>query len=117
MVLDVRLAALLCLLVTFALAGCGSSQLGDSAPQTELTMRAVNTSVGRSVFHLDCEPPGGDLPDPAGACAALSRAPELVTSPTPFTCVGGMFSWWDITISGRLDGKEIDRAFSICWTP
>ena len=116
-VVDVRLAALLCLLLIPPLAGCGSSRPGDSAPATQLTLRAVNTSVGRSVFHLDCEPPGGDLPDPARACAALSEAPNLVTSPKPFVCAGGTFSWWDITISGRLNGKAIDRAFSTCWTP
>ena len=117
MVIDLRLAALLCLLLIPPLAGCGSSQLGDRAPETQLTMRAVNTSVGRSVFHLDCEPARGDLPDPARACAALSKAPDLVTSPKPFVCAGGTFSWWDIVISGRLNGKEIDRDFSTCWTP
>jgi len=117
MVIDVRLAALFGFFLIPAVAGCGGSQLGDTAPETRLTMRAVNTSVGRSVFHLDCEPPGGDLPDPAGACAALLIKPELVTSPKPFVCAGGTFSWWDITISGRLNGKEVDRAFSTCWTP
>jgi hypothetical protein len=41
----------------------------------------------------------------------------LVTQPKPFVCHGGPFSWWDVTISGRLDGKQIHRAFSTCWTP
>jgi hypothetical protein len=117
MVIDLRLAAYLCLLLIPPLAGCGSSQPSEGAPATQLTMRAVNTSVGRAVFHLDCEPPGGDLPDPLRACAALAERPDLVTSPKPFTCFGGTFSWWDITISGRLNGEAIDHAFSTCWTP
>jgi hypothetical protein len=82
--------------------GCGSSQ--GSAPATELTIRAVNSDVGRSEFHLTCEPPGGDLPDPVRACAALAKEPELVTAPKRFVCAGGMFSWWDVTI---LAGKPI----------
>jgi hypothetical protein len=80
-------------------------------------MRAINRDVGRSVFHLDCEPAGGDLPDPARACAALATTPALVTKPEPFICAGGTTSWWDVTISGQLNGKAIDRAFSTCWTP
>jgi hypothetical protein len=76
----------------------------------------VNSNVGRSVFHLACEPPGGDLPDPSQACAALVSEPELVTSPKPFVCAGGTASWWDVTITGRLDGEAIDSAFSTCWT-
>ncbi len=108
----------LCLLLIPSLVGCGSGQgASQKGPATQLTMRAVNSSVGRAVFHLDCEPPGGDLPDPAKACAALAASPDLVTSPKPFTCLGGTFPWWDVTISGRLNGKAIDRAFSTCWTP
>ena len=38
-------------------------------------------------------------------------------APKPFVCAGGTFSWWDVTISGRLNGKPIHRAFSTCWTP
>ena len=75
-------------------------------------MLAVNSFVGRSLFHLDCAPVGGDLPNPARACAALTKKPQLVTKPKPFLCAGGTFSWWDITISGRLNGKPIHRAFS-----
>jgi hypothetical protein len=80
-------------------------------------MLAVNSYVGRSVFHLDCTPAGGDLPDPARACAALAHSPQLISEPKPFVCGGGTFSWWDVTISGRLNDKPIRRTFSTCWTP
>jgi hypothetical protein len=107
-------SALLCLLVVALVAGCGG---GRSSPATDLTMLALNSNVGRSVFHLSCAPAGGDLPNPARACAALAAAPQLVTRPKPFVCVGGTTSWWDVTITGRLNGKPIRRAFSTCWTP
>lgn len=85
--------------------------------KTTLTMVALNSWVGRAVFHLDCGPAGGDIPSPARACAALARRPRLVTNPRPFTCVGGTSSWWEVTISGRLDGTPVRRSFSTCWTP
>jgi hypothetical protein len=104
---------LLAFLVAAVLVGCGS----EARPETQLTMLAINTSVGRAEFHLDCAPPGGDLPDARRACAALKKQPQLVTNPKPFTCAGGTFSWWDITISGRLNGTTVRRTFSTCWTP
>lgn len=95
------------------LAGCGQ---GPGAAGTDLTIRAVNSDVGRAEFHLSCEPAGGDLPDPARACAALAESPDLVTSPKRFVCAGGTWSSWGITINGSLDGKPIDTEFSTCWT-
>lgn len=97
--------------------GLASSGGAARYAQTRLTVVALNPWVGRAVFHLDCGPAGGDIPSPARACAALARTPQLVTSPKPFTCVGGTSSWWDVAISGRFDGKSIRRAFSTCWTP
>jgi hypothetical protein len=102
------------LLVMALAAGCGS---GMNLAGTKLTLRAVNPNVGQAVFHLDCRPAGGDVSDPAAACAALERDSKLVTSPQPFTCIGGPSSWFDITISGRLAGKPVHRKFSTCWTP
>ena len=88
-----------------------------AAATTDLTFQAINTSVGRARFHISCGPVGGDLPDPARACAALAANPKLITNPKPFTCVGGTFSWWVVTITGQLNGKSIRRVFSTCWTP
>jgi hypothetical protein len=110
----VRRPALLALLAIVPLVGCSH---GEASPATQLTLEALNPSVGRAVFRLECEPAGGDLPDPAAACAALAKVPRLITSPKPFTCHGGTFSWWEITIAGRLDGEPIRRSFSTCWTP
>ena len=105
-------AALALPLVVLA-AGCGGSA---KLASTHLTLTALNPIVGMAVFHLDCQPTGGDVADPAAACAAIAHDPKLVTAPTPFTCIGGTTSWFDVTIDGRLDGKPVHRKFSTCWT-
>ena len=101
-------------LVAVLLAGCGSGSVNRS---TDLTLLAVNPSVGRAAFHLTCAPPGGDLGNPARACAAVAAHPQLVTRPKPFVCFGGTFSWWDVTITGRLRGRPVRTHTSTCWTP
>ena len=106
-------SVLLCLLTVGVVAGCGG---GRSSSATDLTMSAINSQVGRAVFHIECAPTGGDLPNPERACAALAASPQLVTKPKPFDCIGGFGSWWDVTITGRLNGKPVHRAFSTCWT-
>jgi hypothetical protein len=107
-------AAAVCLLGLVALAGCGHAR---TASRTQLTVVALNEWVGRAVFHLDCQPTGGDVPRPAEACAAIAGQPRLITRPKPFVCAGGTSSWWDLTVSGRLNGRAIRRSFATCWTP
>jgi hypothetical protein len=102
------------LLVAMSLVGCGSRSV---KPSTDLTLLAVNSYVGRAAFHLTCAPPGGDLGNPARACAAIAAHPRLVTNPKPFTCIGGTFSWWDVAITGRLHGRRIRTHTATCWTP
>jgi hypothetical protein len=106
--------ALRAFLLAVLVAGCGSERVTHS---TDVTLLAVNPSVGRASFHLACGPAGGDLGNPTRACAALAARPELVTDPEPFFCLGGTFSWWDITITGRLHGQRIHAHTSTCWTP
>lgn len=108
------------LLIAVSLVGCSGAsnwpvQRGPD-PETRLTILAVNANVGRAAFHLSCGPAGGDLPNPRGACAALDTTPELITRPKPFVCIGGSFSWWEVTINGRLNGDPIHRNLSTCWT-
>jgi hypothetical protein len=108
-----------------ALSGCGggpgtrgAEEHEGAEPATQLTILAVNPNVGRAVFRLSCGSPAkGDIPSPERACAVLEQSPELVTSPRRFVCGGGTFSWWDITISGRLAGNPLDSHTSTCWTP
>ena len=106
--------ACISLVLLAPLTGCGTK---SEPPGIALKIVAVNPASGRAVFHLRCDPARGDLPDNAGACAALASSPKLVTSPKPFTCFGGTTSWWDITISGRIDGHQLDHSVATCWTP
>jgi hypothetical protein len=39
---------------------------------------------GRALFHLKCDPAGGNVADPANACAAIAEQPSLVTNPKPY---------------------------------
>jgi hypothetical protein len=39
---------------------------------------------GRALFHLKCDPAGGNVADPAKACAAIAAQPSLVTNPEPY---------------------------------
>jgi hypothetical protein len=108
------LVALCALVLVGSVSGCGSRRV---TPSTDLTLFAVNPSVGRASFQLACGPSGGDIANADRACAAIARQPELVTEPEPFRCYGGPFSWWDITITGRLRGRPIHTHVSTCWTP
>ena len=99
--------------VAISLAGCG----GGGAARTSVHILAVNQNVGRAQFSFTCSPTSGDVPSPSSACAAVSASPGLLTNPKPFTCSGGMFSWWDITITGRFEGRTIYTFVSTCWTP
>jgi hypothetical protein len=95
----------------------GGSGAGGSTSGTKLTMVALNAHVGRAVFQLSCAPPGGDIPDPSRACAALDLQPGLVTSPQPAVCRGGPGSHWYVTVSGSLNGQPIHESFTTCWDP
>jgi hypothetical protein len=74
-----------------------------------MTILAVNPSVGRAVFHVSC--PG------AQGCAALAAQPSLVFAPKPFVCLGGEFSWWTLTLTGRRNGRPFRTRVDTCWTP
>jgi hypothetical protein len=112
-----RVAILTAALAAALLAACGETEDVASPRATELVLLAVNPSVGRARYELRCNPPGGDLPDPERACGALGADPTLVTDPEPFTCWGGTFSSWDLTVTGHFRGDDVDTQVSTCWTP
>ena len=78
---------------------------------------ATNQHVGRATFSLTCDPPGGDVPRPADACASLARDPRTLLRPKPFVCFGGFSSWWTLRITGRYYGTPVDVLANTCWTP
>ena len=101
---------LLGLIFLSALAGCG----GVSSKTTSLKLVADNGGGGKAVFHLRCDPAGGDIKHPAAACEALKTRPAVLFHPKPFICLGGS---WNISISGRFQGKPVDVKTVSCWTP
>lgn len=97
--------------------GVGASAAGSVRPSTAFTLTATNINVGDAVFTLRCHPTGGNMGQPEHACAALEKRPQVLLHPTPFKCRGSFFSWWDITIKGRFEGKPLFVTTATCWTP
>jgi hypothetical protein len=73
--------------------------------------------LGTARFTLRCSPDGGTLPGATRVCELLARNPSLLLAPKPFTCVGGLTSWWTIDARGTLHGKRVRTHFATCWTP
>jgi hypothetical protein len=97
--------------------------LGSVAPvPANLTVLAVaenggalGLKGGRALFHLRCDPAGGNVAQPAKACAAIAAQPSLVTNPKPFYTGFGKDVWY-FTISGRLNGKPVHFSGESTWT-
>jgi hypothetical protein len=90
--------------------------LGSVAPvRAKLTVLAVGENGGRALFQLTCDPAGGDVADPAKACAAIAAQPSLVTNPRPFSDLGS--NTWYFRITGRLNGKPVRFSGESSWTP
>ena len=71
-----RAAALLALVL---LAGCGGSGSGDGGNakiDLKLTLWPTGTNGDSISWRLECEPTGGDHPDPEAACAALTAVQD-----------------------------------------
>lgn len=89
---------------------------GSVAPvPARLTVLAVRDNGGRAIFHLRCDPAGGDVADPAKACAAIAAQPSLVTDPKPFYDGGNNGAYF--TIAGRLNGRPVHFSGESDWTP
>ena len=71
-----RAAAALLLLAL--LAGCGGSgeSSGDAAIDLKLTLWPSGVNGDSVAWRLQCEPTGGDHPDPVAACAALASVED-----------------------------------------
>ena len=81
---------------------------------------ALGPKGGRALFYLRCDPAGGNVAEPAKACAAIAAQPSLVTDPktslnsTPTT--GFPPPIWYITITGRLNGKPVHFSGEAPWS-
>lgn len=109
-------------LVALAVVGAGTvlavelRGLGSVASvPAKLTVLAVRENGGRALFHLRCDPAGGNVARPAKACAAIAAQPSLVTNPKPFFDGGPNTVYF--TITGRLNGKPVHFSGESSWTP
>jgi hypothetical protein len=112
----VRVALIaLAVVATGAVLGNELRSLGSVTPvRAKLTVLAVSGN-GRALFHLRCDPAGGDVAQPAKACAAIAAQPSLVTNPKPFFDGGSNTAYF--TITGRLNGKPVHFSGESDWTP
>ncbi len=110
--------ALPLLALVLVLAGCGGS--GDGAadaggPTTlQITLWPAGEGQGTAITaSLDCDPPAGDLPDPAAACAALAAdADALEPVPADTACTMLYGGPEEARITGTLDGAPVEARLS-----
>jgi hypothetical protein len=81
----------------------------------------ASANGGRALFHLKCDPAGGNVADPAKACAAIAAQPSLVTHPKPYPVTGPITvvchfhpaklcpanGPWYFKITGSVNGKPV----------
>ena len=112
------LVALVAVAVVAAGAALGFELRGLGSVTTvpaNLTILAIQDNGGRALFHLRCDPAGGNVAQPAKACAAIAAQPSLVTNPKPFYDLGNNGAFF--TITGRLDGRPVHFSGESDWTP
>ena len=114
-------AAALTALITLLLAGCGGGDDGggastSAAASIDLTVTLwPNGESGDSIaWNLQCEPTGGDHPDPEAACAALAAvsAPFGPVAP-PDRCEEIPGGEEDVAVvDGDYRGKQVHSRFT-----
>jgi len=72
----VRRAAALLALAFLAGCGGGTGDGGNAKIDLKLTLWPTGTNGDSITWTLRCEPTGGDHPDPAAACAALTAVKD-----------------------------------------
>jgi hypothetical protein len=97
------------------LAGCGTSGQAASAGADALTI-TVSTDEGAAArtYELECDPPGGDHPQPEQACAAVTRAGRAIFEPVPAdrACTQLYGGPQEATVRGTWDGERVDARFT-----
>ena len=120
-----RPAAALAALVLLA-GGCGGGGGEDATTSSaiDLTVTVWPTGVNgdSAVWRLRCEPAGGDHPDPATACAALTAVKDpFGPLPPPERCMEIPESGPEVAkIDGTFRGRTVHASFSranACVTP
>jgi hypothetical protein len=122
----VRRTAALLALVLLVVGGCGggegSSDGGDSAIDLTVTLWPSGVNGDSATWQLQCEPTGGDHPDPTAACAALTAVKDpFGPVPPPPRCKEIPESGPEVAVvEGTFRGRAVRSTFSrasACVTP
>ncbi|MCL3859581.1 SSI family serine proteinase inhibitor [Actinotalea sp. K2] len=85
-------------------------------PTTELVVTVDETGDGQTrTWTLTCDPPGGDHPDPEGACATLGTvdiAEAFAPVPADQMCTQQYGGPQVATVQGLVGGEQVDATFS-----
>jgi len=116
-----RLPGLVTLAVIAAVAagGCDDNErTGPPRGEPATSLHIVLFPNGRDApkrqeWDVRCDPIGGTLPEPAGACASLARTDDPFAPVPPETVCTEIFGGYQILeITGRLRAKTVRAVFS-----
>jgi Subtilisin inhibitor-like len=91
----------------------GSPSTGSSA--ADLTIVVDDGQGSTTTWRLTCDPPGGDHPDPAAACAALAAHGERALPPVAKdrACSQVYGGSRTATVTGTWRGQAVNSRFSL----
>ena len=96
--------------LVLVVSGCG----GSGSTSLRVAFGPADGSKGLVVFKLQCDPPGGTIPDPAAACSTIESQVRLVIPrPSNSTC-SPPIGLWAVTITGTYRGKTVRQYFGSC---
>jgi hypothetical protein len=101
--------------------GCGADDTGDAGspepPQAETRLEITLLPEGQvggegRSYVLTCDPPGGDHPDPATACATLDELGAEAFAPVPpdVMCTQIYGGPEEARVQGTVRGQPVDAA-------
>ena len=110
-------ALLLCVVALAAtLSACGKdADSGSASSGTALTITVrVDEGADPETYELECDPPGGDHPQPADACKALDAAGIEVFGPVAEdqVCTELYGGPQTATVTGTYEGDDVEAEFS-----
>ena len=109
-----RRALALTALITLLLAGCGGGGGDSSAIDLTLTVWPDGEAGDSIAWTLECEPAGGDHPDPEAACAALTTVADPFGPVAPPDRCGEIPGGEDdiAVVEGDFRGREVRSRFT-----
>jgi Subtilisin inhibitor-like len=91
---------------------------GTGSSTTKLTIKVLMSPTAHAITRtLTCDPPGGNVPDPAGTCAALTKVAAakggdpFAPTPTGQMCTQIFGGPQTATVKGTWKGRKIDTTF------